>query len=99
MAAMATTTTKKWQSILPDFMHKSNCRHTNWSSMVYNWSSVVYNWSSMVCVDLWHGWDNMLLSDDGMSVNSWCTLRYDGIESVDWIGGVVDLSEKKISIE
>lgn len=61
--------------------------------MVHHWGSMVHNWSSVVCVD----WGNVLhnwLGDDGVSVDGWRALRDDGIESVDWIGGVVDLVRK-----
>lgn len=54
-----------------------------------NWSMV-----GMMCVDLWHGvWNDVLnnwFCNNSMSMNGGSTLRYNGIESIDGISGVVN---------
>lgn len=49
----------------------------------------VYDWSVVNGQDLFDDW----LGNEGMCMNGWCALRYDSIESMDWISCVIDGSD------
>lgn len=57
------------------------------------------DWSWMSINRFVNGWHNMFhnwFGNNGMCMDSWSTFRYDCIESVNWIGCVINAVNKKI---